>query len=128
VSWSNWATVADLGTALGTLILEVATFSAVKSANLTARVAQQSLLVGLRPVLMSSRRQDPTQKVNFGDNRWLMIPGGAAAGAIGPEGKPAGPEDPVYLAVSLRNAGSGIAVLHGWTLSGVAPRGRARAA
>jgi hypothetical protein len=65
VSWGNLATVADLGTALGTLILAVATFSAVKSANLTARVAQQSLLVGLRPVLMSSRREDPTQKVNF---------------------------------------------------------------
>jgi len=55
VSWGNWATVADLGTALGTLILAAATFSAVKSANLTARVIQQSLLVGLRPVMMSSR-------------------------------------------------------------------------
>ena len=42
MSWGNWAIVADLGTALGTLILAVATFSAVKSANLTARVAQQS--------------------------------------------------------------------------------------
>jgi hypothetical protein len=31
VSWSNWATFADLGTALGTLILAVATFSAVRS-------------------------------------------------------------------------------------------------
>ncbi|HEX2823669.1 MAG TPA: hypothetical protein VHO07_26420 [Streptosporangiaceae bacterium] len=47
----NWTTVADLATALGTLILAVATFSAVKSSNLMARVAQQSLLVGLRPVL-----------------------------------------------------------------------------
>lgn len=48
MSASAWTTVADLATALGTLILAVATFSAVRSANLTARVAQQSLLIGLR--------------------------------------------------------------------------------
>ncbi len=48
MNWSNWATVADLATELGTLILAVATFSAVKSANLTARVAQPSLLAGSR--------------------------------------------------------------------------------
>jgi hypothetical protein len=112
VNWSNWATVADLATALGTLILAVATFSAVKSANLTARVAQQSLLVGLRPVLMASRRDDPTQKVNFGDTKWVRIPGGGAAGEVGSAAME--PESPVYLAVGLRNAGSGIAVLHGW--------------
>jgi hypothetical protein len=114
VSWGNWAIVADLGTALGTLILAVATFSAVKSANLTARVAQQSLLVGLRPVLMASRRDDPTQKVNFGDDKWVHIPGGGAVGEVGPTDGPTGPDDPVYLAVALRNAGSGIAVMHGW--------------
>jgi hypothetical protein len=59
VSASDWATIASLATALGTLILAVATFSAVRSANLTARVAQQSLLVGLRPVLMASPRVQP---------------------------------------------------------------------
>ena len=78
MNWSNWATIADLATALGTLILAVATFSAVRSANLTARIAQESLLVGLRPVLMSSRRDDPVQKVNFGDRKWVRIPGGGA--------------------------------------------------
>ena len=118
MTWDNWATVADLATALGTLILAVATFSAVKSANLTARVAQRSLLVGLRPVLMASRRDDPMQKVNFGDNKWVRIPGGGAAADVGgEEGSDdaiAGPDEPVYLAVALRNAGSGIAVLHGW--------------
>jgi len=66
VTWGNWATVADPATALGTLVLAVATFSAVKSANLTARVAQRSLLVGLRPVLMTSRQDDSAQRVNFG--------------------------------------------------------------
>ena len=34
-----WSTIANLATALGTLILAVATFSAVRSSNLMARVA-----------------------------------------------------------------------------------------
>jgi hypothetical protein len=117
VTWSNWATVADLATALGTLVLAVATFSAVRSANLTAKVAQQSLLVGLRPVLMNSRRDDAMQKVNFGDRKWVRLLGAGAAGEVGGEddspGVP-GPTAPVYLAVSLRNVGNGIAVMHGW--------------
>jgi hypothetical protein len=110
VSATDWATLANLATALGTLILAVATFSAVRSANLMARVAQQSLLVGLRPVLMAARRDDPAQKVNFGDKKVVRIPGGGAVGAVGDENG----QGPVYLAVALRNAGSGIAVLHGW--------------
>jgi hypothetical protein len=124
VIWGNWATVADLATALGTLVLAVATFSAVKSANLTARAAQQSLLVGLRPVLMVARRDDPAQKVNFGDEKWIRIPGGGAVGEVGAgkagPGKAGAekgltaPDAPVYLALALRNAGSGIAVMHGW--------------
>jgi hypothetical protein len=115
VSATTWTTIADLATALGTLILAIATFSAVRSANLTARVAQESLLIGLRPVLMSSRREDATLKVNFGDRKWVMIPGGGAAGEVGGGDGTMGPQDGVvYLAVALRNAGSGIAVLHGW--------------
>ena len=113
MNWSNWATVASLATAFGTLILAIATFSAVKSANLTAKVAQQSLLVGLRPVLMVSRRDDPTQKVNFGDKKWVEFPGGGAAGEVGVKDDPTGPDDPVYLAMGLRNVGNGIAVMHG---------------
>jgi len=112
VTASDWATIANLATALGTLVLAVATFAAVRSANLTARVAQQSLLVGLRPVLMTARRDDPVQKVNFGDKKWVRIPGGGAVGAVGDEDVDGA--SPVYLAVALRNAGSGIAVLHGW--------------
>jgi hypothetical protein len=111
VNWSNWATVASLATALGTIILAVATFSAVKSANLTARAAQQSLLVGLRPVLMATRRGDPPQKVNFGDEKWVEIRGGDAVGEVGSGRRP---DDPVYLAMGLRNVGNGIAVMHGW--------------
>jgi hypothetical protein len=112
----TWSTIASLATALGTLILAVATFSAVRSSNLMAKVAQEQLLVQLRPVLTTSRREDPVLKVNFGDKKWVRIPGGGAVGEVdcgdgtlGPDSTPV-----VYLAIALRNAGSGIAVLHGW--------------
>jgi hypothetical protein len=59
VSASAWSTIASLATALGTLILAAATFSAVRSTNVMAKVAQQQLLVQLRPVLTMSRREDP---------------------------------------------------------------------
>jgi hypothetical protein len=49
MSATAWSTIASLATALGTLILAVATFSAVRSSNLMARVAQQQLLVQLKP-------------------------------------------------------------------------------
>lgn len=112
---SAWTTIADLATALGTLILAVATFSAVRSSNLMAKVAQEQLLVQLRPVLTTSRREDPVLKVNFGDNKWVRIPGGGAAGEVDSGDGTLGPDTPVvYLAIALRNAGSGIAVLHGW--------------
>jgi hypothetical protein len=113
VSAADWATVASLATALGTLVLAVATFSAVRSANLMAKVARQQLLVGLRPVLMTSRRDDAALKVNFGDSKWVKIPGGGAAGEVG-DGLRDGADTVVYLAVSVRNAGNGLAVLHGW--------------
>jgi hypothetical protein len=115
VNAADWATVANLATALGTLVLAVATFSAVRSANMMARVAQQQLLLGLRPMLMTSRRDDTALKVNFGDRKWVKIPGGCAAGEVGGGDGTQGPADAViYLAVSLRNAGNGLAVLHGW--------------
>ena len=48
-------------------MLAVATFSSVKSANRSARVAERSLLAGVRPVLIPSREDDPVQHVRFGD-------------------------------------------------------------
>lgn len=112
-----WATVASLATALGTLVLAVATFSAIKSANRSARVAERALLVGLRPLLMPTRREDITLKVNFGDSKWMQLPGGGAAAEIGGGDGSLG-SDPesgvIYLGFPLRNAGTGIAVLHGW--------------
>ena len=111
----EWATLADLGTALGTLVLAVATFASVRSSSLMAKVAQQQLLIDLRPVLTASRREDPALKVNFGDLKWVQIPGGEAVGEVSPgEGSQGDQTSVVYLAIALRNAGNGIAVLHGW--------------
>jgi len=115
MSASAWSTIASLATALGTLVLAVATFSAVRSSNLMAKIAREQFLVQLRPVLTTSRREDPTLKVNFGDTKWVRIPGGGAVGEVGPGEGSMGPDTPVvYLALALRNAGNGIAVLHGW--------------
>jgi hypothetical protein len=115
VNATDWATVADLATALGTLVLAVATFSAIRSANRSARVAERSLLAGLLPLLMPTRREDTTLKINFGDAKWVHLPGGGAAGEIGGGDGSMGPSDGVvYLALPLRNAGSGIGVVLGW--------------
>jgi hypothetical protein len=114
----DWSTLASVATALGTLVLAVATFSAIKSANRSAKVAERALLAGLRPILMPTRREDPAQKVNFGDGKWLSLPGAGAAAEIGladdPGTSKGGTDGVVYLGFPLRNAGAGIAVLHGW--------------
>jgi hypothetical protein len=105
---ADTSTIASLATAGGTLILAVATFSATRSANRAARVSEQALKVGLRPVLFNARPQDATQKVGYGDDHWVALRGGLAV-AQEADGN-------VYLAMPLRNVASGIAVLHGWYL------------
>lgn len=105
---TDWVTVSSLATAGATLVLAFATFASVKSANRAARAAERSLLAGLRPVLMPSRPDDPAQKVGFADNRWFHVPGSQAVCEVA--------DDAIYLAASMRNVGSGIAVLHGWYL------------
>ncbi len=106
---TDWVTISSLATGAGTLVLAVATFSSVRSANRTARIAEQSLLVGLRPVLIPSREDDPVQRVRFGDARTLTVPGHGAALEVG--------DGNVYMALALRNGGAGLAVLHGWQAS-----------
>jgi len=105
---ADWVTISALATAGGTLVLALATFASVRSANRAARAAERSLLAGLRPVLLPSKLDDPPQKVGFMDNKWFMVPGGQAVTEASPEA--------VYLAIALRNVGNGIAVLHGWHL------------
>jgi len=102
----DWVTVSSLATAGGTLVLAIATFSAVRSANRAARTAERNLQVGLRPVLFQSRRDDPTQKVRWVDNHWAHVDGGRASIEH--------VDGVLYLAMSLRNVGAGIAVLQAW--------------
>jgi hypothetical protein len=103
---TGWQTASSLATAGGTLVLAVATFSAVRSSNRSARVAEESLMAGLRPLLVPSLAGDPVHKALWADRHVAKVEGGRAvveaeAGVI-------------YLALGLRNVGSGIALIHGW--------------
>jgi hypothetical protein len=102
----NWTIAASLATALGTLVLAGATFAAVRSANRAARATERALLVGIRPVLVPSRFEDPPEKVGFMDDHWIHVAGGRAAAEA--------TDDAVYLAMALKNVGSGLAVLDRW--------------
>jgi hypothetical protein len=105
---TDWVAVSSITTAVATLVLAIATFASVRSANRAARAAERSLLAGLRPLLASSRLDDPTQKVGFMDDRWFTLEGGRAVVEV--------TDQAIYLLISCRNVGTGIAVLHGWAL------------
>jgi hypothetical protein len=105
----NWTTVSSLATGVGTLVLAAATFASVRSSNRTARLTEASHQADLRPLLLPSRFQDIDEKVGFVDGRWFKIPGGKGIAEV--DG------DVVYLLMSLRNVGTGIAVLHAWHLT-----------
>jgi hypothetical protein len=122
---TDWVVLSEAGTAIGTLVLAAATFATVRSANRTARVAERTLLAGLRPVLMPGVPGDPAEPVQFADGRVFAVGGGVAtiadtAGVI-------------YLAIPLHNVGAGLAVLRGYHLEAESaqqvaadPRGPAR--
>jgi hypothetical protein len=103
---ADWGTISSLATAGGTLVLAVATFSAVRSSNRSARIAEQALQEQRRPVLVHARLDDPQQKVMFVDGRWLRTEGSQAVIEV--------EDGTVYLALALRNIGAGIAVVRGW--------------
>ena len=108
----DWTTISSLATAVGTLVLAVATFSAVRSSSRSARIAEVALQEQRRPVLAPSRLEDPKQKIMFFGGHWVSASGGRAAVEH--------IDGIVYLAISLRNVGSGIAVCQGWVVrSGV---------
>lgn len=111
----DWSTVSSLATAGGTLVLAVATFAAVRSANRSARVTERALLAGIRPVLAPSRLDDPPEKIGFADDHWVKVPGGRAVAEA--------TDDAIYLALALRNVGNGLAVLDRWDLQLDRPRG-----
>jgi hypothetical protein len=84
----------------------VATFAAVRSANRSARIAERSFEIGLRPILAPSRLEDPPQKVMFRDRHWVVLNGGRAVVEV--------VDGVVYLAMLVRNVGSGMAVIESW--------------
>jgi hypothetical protein len=108
--WSTWASVATAG---GTLVLAVATFASIRSANrsarvseLAARTAERSLMANQRPILVNSRPQDPPQKVEFLEGDIQEVDGSCAEFRVG--------DGVILMSASLRNVGTGLAVLHGW--------------
>jgi hypothetical protein len=107
---ADWTTISSLATGAGTLVLAIATFASVRSANRSARVAELALQEQRRPVLAQSRLDDPLQKIMFVERKWVR--------AEGSRGVAEYENGVVYLALSLRNAGSGIAVCQGWTVRG----------
>ena len=109
----DWPTVASLATAVGTLVLAIATFSSVRFGQRSTRIAERStaiaeraLLLGLRPVLAPSRANDPPETVRFGEGRMVRVEGGTAA--VERDG------DSYYFVIPLRNVGNGLAVLQAW--------------
>jgi hypothetical protein len=104
----GWVTLSSLATAAGTLVLAIATFAAVRSSNRSALIAEVALQEQRRPILVPSRLDDPKQKLNFADGHWVSAEGGHAA-ADHVNGN-------VYLAINVRNVGSGIGVCQGWSV------------
>jgi hypothetical protein len=107
---ADWTMISSLATGFGTMVLAIATFSSVRSSNRTARIAQESLSVGLRPLLMPSRFEDSTEAMRWGDGRWTKVEGGKGLAEVDNE--------IVYLAMSVRNVADGMAVLQAWHAEG----------
>jgi hypothetical protein len=105
---TDWATLASFATAFGTLVLAIATFASIRSANRSARIAEAAFEANLRPVLVTSRLEDPVQKIRWVDNHWALLEGSRGTVEL--------VDGNIYLAISLRNAGSGLAVAVGWSL------------
>ena len=104
----DWATVARSPRHWGRWCWPIATFAAVRSSNRSARIAEASFQVNLRPVLVTSRLDDPVQKIRWVDDHWARVEGSQATVEL--------VDGSIYLAISLRNVGAGLAVTFGWSL------------
>lgn len=102
----NWGIAASLATAIGTLVLAVATFLSIRTAIRSNRTADRALRQGLRPILLPSLYTDPIQKIRYVDDHWLQVPGGRGVLDVTPTA--------AYLGLSVRNIGPGPAVIDGW--------------
>jgi hypothetical protein len=105
---TDWATISSLLTSFGTLVLAFATFAAVRSSNRSARIAEAALQEQRRPVLAPSRFDDPLQKLMFVEGHWVSAAGGRGVAEY--------LDGVVFLGISLRNVGSGMAVCQGWVV------------
>jgi hypothetical protein len=103
---ADWQTVASLATAAGTTVLAIATFAATRSANRSARVAEEALRANMRPLLVPSAPEDPVRKVLWSDMHHAVLTGNQSLLEAS--------DDVIYLAIGLHNVGSGLALLHGW--------------
>ena len=54
----------------------------MRSANRSAAIAEETRQIGLRPVLVNSRLQDPPEKIGWVDDHWTKVPGGGATAEI----------------------------------------------
>lgn len=105
---ADWSTIASVGTAAGTLVLALATFASVRSSNRSAKVSEKAMLAGIRPVMVTSRLDDPYEKVGFQDNHWMRVEGGRGVVEI--------VDGTIYLGLAVRNVGNGLAVLDRWNI------------
>ncbi|MBO0702172.1 MAG: hypothetical protein J2P38_04515 [Candidatus Dormibacteraeota bacterium] len=104
----DWTVVADLGTAVGTLVLAIATFLSIRTANRSNRTADRALQQGFRPILLPSLFTDPVQKIHYVDEHWQAVPGGRAILEVTPTA--------AYLGLSVRDIGTGPAVIDAWDI------------
>jgi len=70
---TDWVTVADIGTAAGTVVLAGATFVSVRASARSTRIAERALLAGQRPVLAPAGPDDPAESVQFADGRVFPV-------------------------------------------------------
>ena len=63
-------------------------------------------MIGMRPVLIPSREDDPLERIRFGDGQIVQVPGHGGAAEVH--------DANVFMALGLRNGGNGLAVIHGW--------------
>src|SRR4029453_4721064 len=111
---ADWATIASIGTAAGTLVLAIATYASVRQAKASAQASERALQAAIRPVLVGSRLEDPGEKVGFVDNHWVKVAGGRAVVEV--------TDDAIHLVIALRNAGAGAPALDRWDVHIDRPR------
>jgi hypothetical protein len=107
---TDWGTVSALATAGGTLVLAAASFASIRSADRAALSAERALQASLRPLLITSQLEAPEQKVTWVDGHWCQLTGSTAYVHQADGGE-------LYLAISIRNVGPGLGVIHGWRIS-----------